>query len=57
MAYQSVNPANGEILRSFDEHTDEQCEARWQRLTTRIETFGPRCLSATGPKSLAEQLL
>src|SRR5260370_38154397 len=24
MAYQSVNPANGEILRSFDEHTDEQ---------------------------------
>jgi succinate-semialdehyde dehydrogenase/glutarate-semialdehyde dehydrogenase len=24
MAYQSVNPANGEIIRSFDEHTDEQ---------------------------------
>lgn len=24
MAYQSVNPANGEILRSFDPHTDEQ---------------------------------
>src|SRR2546422_618362 len=24
MAYQSVNPANGEILRSFDQHTDEQ---------------------------------
>src|SRR5258708_9170579 len=24
MAYQSVNPANGEILRSFDRHTDEQ---------------------------------
>jgi succinate-semialdehyde dehydrogenase/glutarate-semialdehyde dehydrogenase len=24
MAYQSVNPASGEILRSFDEHTDEQ---------------------------------
>src|SRR6266851_785029 len=24
MAYQSVNPANGEIRRSFDEHNDEQ---------------------------------
>ncbi len=24
MDYQSVNPANGEILRSFDQHTDEQ---------------------------------
>src|SRR5437867_3114420 len=24
MAYQSVNPANGEVLRSFDQHTDEQ---------------------------------
>jgi acyl-CoA reductase-like NAD-dependent aldehyde dehydrogenase len=26
MAYQSVNPANGEILRSFDQHTDEQMQ-------------------------------
>jgi succinate-semialdehyde dehydrogenase / glutarate-semialdehyde dehydrogenase len=26
MAYQSVNPANGEILRSFDEHSDEQMQ-------------------------------
>src|SRR6266699_1186404 len=24
MDYQSVNPANGEVLRSFDQHTDEQ---------------------------------
>jgi succinate-semialdehyde dehydrogenase/glutarate-semialdehyde dehydrogenase len=24
MEYQSVNPANGEVLRSFDQHTDEQ---------------------------------
>ena len=24
MAYQSINPANGKILRSFDQHTDEQ---------------------------------
>src|SRR5260221_11191932 len=24
MAYQSVNPSNGELLRSFHEHTDEQ---------------------------------
>src|SRR5437868_3137167 len=26
MAYQSVNPANGEVLRRFDGHTDEQME-------------------------------
>ena len=26
MAYQSVNPANGEILRRFDQHTDEQMQ-------------------------------
>jgi succinate-semialdehyde dehydrogenase / glutarate-semialdehyde dehydrogenase len=26
MAYQSVNPANGEILRTFDQHTDEQMQ-------------------------------
>jgi len=24
MAYQSVNPANGEVLRTFDQHTDEE---------------------------------
>ena len=24
MEYQSVNPANGDVLRSFDQHTDEQ---------------------------------
>ncbi len=27
MAYQSVNPANGEILRRFDQHTDEQMQS------------------------------
>ena len=26
MAYQSVNPANGELLRRFDQHTDEQMQ-------------------------------
>jgi succinate-semialdehyde dehydrogenase/glutarate-semialdehyde dehydrogenase len=26
MAYQSINPANGEILRRFDQHTDEQMQ-------------------------------
>jgi len=24
MAYQCVNPSNGEVLRTFDEHTDER---------------------------------
>ncbi len=27
MAYQSVNPANGEILRAFDQHTDAQMQS------------------------------
>jgi succinate-semialdehyde dehydrogenase/glutarate-semialdehyde dehydrogenase len=36
MAYQSVNPSNGEVLRSFDEHTDQQME---QMLATADETF------------------
>jgi succinate-semialdehyde dehydrogenase/glutarate-semialdehyde dehydrogenase len=26
MAYQSVNPFNGEVLRTFDEHSDQQME-------------------------------
>ena len=26
MAYQSVNPANGQLLRRFDQHTDEQMQ-------------------------------
>jgi succinate-semialdehyde dehydrogenase / glutarate-semialdehyde dehydrogenase len=26
MAYQSVNPFNGEVLRTFEEHTDQQME-------------------------------
>ena len=26
MAYQSVSPSNGELLRTFDEHTDQQME-------------------------------
>lgn len=26
MAYQSMNPFNGEVLRTFDQHTDQQME-------------------------------
>src|SRR5258708_20728856 len=36
MAYQSVNPANGEVLRSFDQHTDEQMRSA---LATADNTF------------------
>jgi succinate-semialdehyde dehydrogenase / glutarate-semialdehyde dehydrogenase len=36
MAYQSVNPFNGEVLHSFDEHTDQQME---QMLATADRTF------------------
>jgi succinate-semialdehyde dehydrogenase/glutarate-semialdehyde dehydrogenase len=36
MAYQSVNPFNGEVLRTFDPHTDQRME---QMLATADETF------------------
>jgi succinate-semialdehyde dehydrogenase/glutarate-semialdehyde dehydrogenase len=36
MAYQSVNPSSGELLRTFDEHTDQQME---EMLATAERTF------------------
>ncbi len=36
MPYQSVNPFNGELVRQFDQHTDEQME---QMLATADRTF------------------
>jgi len=27
MAYQSINPSNGEFMKRFDEHTDAQVES------------------------------
>jgi succinate-semialdehyde dehydrogenase / glutarate-semialdehyde dehydrogenase len=36
MAYQSVNPFNGDVLRTFDQHTDQQME---QMLATADRTF------------------
>jgi succinate-semialdehyde dehydrogenase / glutarate-semialdehyde dehydrogenase len=36
MAYQSVNPFNGEVLRTFEEHTDQQMEGM---LATADKTF------------------
>src|SRR5271155_5215687 len=36
MPYQTVNPFNGEVLRTFDEHTDQQME---QMLATADKTF------------------
>jgi succinate-semialdehyde dehydrogenase/glutarate-semialdehyde dehydrogenase len=36
MAYQSVNPFSGEVLRTFDQHTDEQME---QMLAVAAATF------------------
>jgi succinate-semialdehyde dehydrogenase/glutarate-semialdehyde dehydrogenase len=36
MAYQSVNPSNGEVLRTFDEHPDQQME---EMLVTADQTF------------------
>jgi succinate-semialdehyde dehydrogenase / glutarate-semialdehyde dehydrogenase len=34
--YQTVNPLNGEVLRTFDEHTDQQME---QMLANADQTF------------------
>jgi succinate-semialdehyde dehydrogenase/glutarate-semialdehyde dehydrogenase len=36
MAYQTVNPATGELLRTFDDHTDQQME---EMLATADRTF------------------
>ena len=36
MAYQTVNPSTGELLRTFDEHTDQQME---EMLATADRTF------------------
>jgi len=38
MSYVSVNPATGEVLRSFTEHTDEEM---WDALTTANQAFRP----------------
>ena len=39
MTYQSVNPYNGKILKSFDEMTDEQLEAALATATACFETW------------------
>jgi succinate-semialdehyde dehydrogenase/glutarate-semialdehyde dehydrogenase len=39
MTYQSVNPYNGRILKSFDEMTDEQLEAALATATACFETW------------------
>ncbi len=36
MPYQTINPYNGELLRTFEDHTDEQMEAF---LTKADDTF------------------
>jgi len=36
MPYQTVNPFNGEVLRTFDEHTDQQMA---QMLASADKTF------------------
>lgn len=38
MSYVSVNPATGEVLRTFSEHTDQQM---WDALTTANHAFRP----------------
>ena len=47
MAYQSVNPSNGELLRTFDEHTDKQME---EMLVTAEQTFFVRFGPETHPR-------
>src|ERR1700721_593441 len=38
MSYRSVNPATGEVLRTFTENTDEQM---WDAVTTADRAFRP----------------
>ncbi len=39
MPYQTVNPFNGEVVRTFDQHTDQQME---QMLANADKTFRER---------------
>jgi succinate-semialdehyde dehydrogenase / glutarate-semialdehyde dehydrogenase len=48
MAYQSVNPANGEVLRTFDQHTDEELR---DALATADDTYR----NIWSPKSIRER--
>ncbi len=40
MSYQSINPYNGELVMSFDEHTDQQLEIATTTAATCFETWG-----------------
>jgi succinate-semialdehyde dehydrogenase/glutarate-semialdehyde dehydrogenase len=42
VAYQSVNPFNGELLQSFDQHTDEQMEAMLATADNAFRTVWPK---------------
>ena len=39
MSYQSINPFNGELVKSFDEHTDQQLETSIATAETCFETW------------------
>jgi succinate-semialdehyde dehydrogenase/glutarate-semialdehyde dehydrogenase len=49
MAYQSVNPFNGKLLKSFDEFSDNQCEAKI--------TAAAKCFETWRLRSYAERAL
>ena len=44
MSYQSVNPANGETVQTFNESTDQELEAALQTAATCFESWS--CLTA-----------
>ena len=39
MSYQSINPFNGELVKSFDEHTDQQLETAIETAATCFDTW------------------
>jgi len=55
MPYQSVNPATGELLQVFPEHTDQKCWMRWQPQTRLIAKFGPLSRTKSALNTSAEQ--
>lgn len=42
MAYQTVNPANNQLIKEYPPHTDADIEAALQKLTRSITPTGPR---------------
>jgi acyl-CoA reductase-like NAD-dependent aldehyde dehydrogenase len=56
MAYQSINPFNGEVLQRFDQHTDAQMESALAKADNIFQNIWSKQRSPTVPRSWAGPL-